>query len=58
MGFLAVTLAGALSPWRAVAHIDQVLPEKWTIITFAVSASAQGKKLFIMAHLYTDESSL
>jgi hypothetical protein len=43
---------------RAEAHIDQVLPEKWTIITLAVSASAQWKKLFIMAHLYTDESSL
>jgi hypothetical protein len=43
---------------RAEAHIDQVLPEKWTIITLAVSASAQWKKLFIMTHLYTDESSL
>jgi hypothetical protein len=58
MGFLAVTLAGALPPRRAEAHIDQVLPEKWTIITLAVSASAQWKKLFIMTHLYTDESSL
>jgi len=58
MGFLAVTLTDALSPGRAVVHIDQTLPEKWTIITLAVSASAQRKKVFIMAHLYTDESSL
>jgi hypothetical protein len=58
MGFLAVTLADALSPGRAVVHIDQAMPEKLMIITLAVSASAQRKKVFIMAHLYTDESSL
>jgi hypothetical protein len=58
MGFLAVTLADAMPPRRAGAHIDQVLPEKLAIITLALSASAQWKKLFIMAHLCTDESSL
>jgi len=58
MGFLAVTLADALSPVRAVVHIDQAMPEKLTIITLAVGASAQWKKLFIMTHLCTDESSL
>jgi len=42
----------------AGAHIDQAMPEKLTIITLAVGASAQWKKLFIMTHLYTDESSL
>jgi hypothetical protein len=47
-----------LSPGRAVVHIDQAMPEKLMIITLAVSASAQRKKVFIMAHLYTDESSL
>jgi hypothetical protein len=51
MGFLAVTLADALSPGRAGAHIDQAPPEKCTIITLAFSTSAQWKKLFIMAHL-------
>jgi hypothetical protein len=58
MGFLAFTLAGAMPPRRAGAHIDLTLPEKLAIITLAESVSFRWEKLFIMAHLYTDESSL
>jgi len=58
MGFLAVTPAGAMLPGRAGTLVDQRLRQKGAIITLAVDSSCLCKKLFIMAHLQTNESSL
>ncbi|MBU6291232.1 MAG: hypothetical protein KGN40_04635, partial [Burkholderiales bacterium] len=58
MGFLAIAPASALLPARAGTLVDQRLRQKNAIITPAVGGSCPCKKLFIMAYLLMNESSM